>query len=397
MHRVRPRLVVWLLFGLLVLPATVSARVLPAGVPNGAEQATVTGHIDGDKIKVSRKRMGEEMLFSGIDAPEPGECYAKEAADRVKQLLPTGAKVWLEKSGEDRDTKERLLRYVWLPGKDGKHATLLNSKLMREGYAGFDDQHDSPKYFERLDELEQEAKEKERGMWAACGKLHAPAPDPTPTPLLTGMPSDVDRAVVAQIIDGDTINVIPRHGDAFTVQMLLIDTPETRDPNGPIECYGAEASVFAQNTIPVGSPIYLERDVRDTDQDGRHLRYIWDERAGGTAVLYNEEVVRASYAVLATAPPDVKYVEQIRAAQDAAMAEGTGLWSACGGADTPVDPTLPLVGLAPTIGCEPAYPDFCMPILPDLDCVVIPAGYFMVLPPDPYHLDGDHDGIGCEG
>ena len=34
---------------------------------------------------------------------------------------------------------------------------------------------------------------------------------------------------------------------------------------------------------------------------------------------------------------------------------------------------------------------------PDLDCADIPYRNFRVLPPDPHHFDGDHDGIGCEG
>jgi len=49
-------------------------------------------------------------------------------------------------------------------------------------------------------------------------------------------------------------------------------------------------------------------------------------------------------------------------------------------------------------GCSPAYPGVCIPPPPpDLDCRDIPYRRFAVLPPDPHHFDGDHDGIGCEG
>jgi len=48
--------------------------------------------------------------------------------------------------------------------------------------------------------------------------------------------------------------------------------------------------------------------------------------------------------------------------------------------------------------CDPAYPTVCIPPPPpDLDCGDIPYRRFTVLPPDPHHFDGDHDGIGCEG
>lgn len=47
--------------------------------------------------------------------------------------------------------------------------------------------------------------------------------------------------------------------------------------------------------------------------------------------------------------------------------------------------------------CDPAYPTVCIPPPPpDLDCGDISYRDFKVLPPDPHHFDGDHDGIGCE-
>jgi hypothetical protein len=47
--------------------------------------------------------------------------------------------------------------------------------------------------------------------------------------------------------------------------------------------------------------------------------------------------------------------------------------------------------------CSPAYPGVCLPPPPpDLDCGDISARNFRVLRPDPHHLDGDGDGVGCE-
>jgi hypothetical protein len=50
-------------------------------------------------------------------------------------------------------------------------------------------------------------------------------------------------------------------------------------------------------------------------------------------------------------------------------------------------------------GCDPSYPDDCIPPLPpDLDCgdTGVPNNV-KVVPPDPHRLDGDNDGVGCEG
>ena len=51
----------------------------------------------------------------------------------------------------------------------------------------------------------------------------------------------------------------------------------------------------------------------------------------------------------------------------------------------------------PSQGCDPAYPDVCIPPPPpDLDCGDISYRRFRVLSPDPHGFDTDHDGIGCE-
>jgi hypothetical protein len=50
-------------------------------------------------------------------------------------------------------------------------------------------------------------------------------------------------------------------------------------------------------------------------------------------------------------------------------------------------------------GCDPSYPEDCIPPLPpDLNCgdSGVPNNV-EVVPPDPHRLDGDKDGVGCEG
>jgi hypothetical protein len=64
-------------------------------------------------------------------------------------------------------------------------------------------------------------------------------------------------------------------------------------------------------------------------------------------------------------------------------------------------PAAPVPTAAPTLasqtGCDPAYPTVCIPPPPpDLNCADIPFRRFTVLPPDPHHFDGNHNGIGCE-
>ena len=65
------------------------------------------------------------------------------------------------------------------------------------------------------------------------------------------------------------------------------------------------------------------------------------------------------------------------------------------GACLPLAPTTP----PPGGNCHPSYPNNCLPPPPpDLNCggSGVPNNV-KVVPPDPHRLDGDKDGIGCEG
>jgi micrococcal nuclease len=234
------------------------------------------------------------------------------------------------------------------------------------------------------------------------------------------VPRGAQPAALVSVSDGDTIRV--NVGDRVeTVRLILIDTPETHAPNTPPECYGAEATAFLEGLLPVGSALYLETDVSERDRFGRLLRYVWLDR-GGEVYLVNEAMVRAGYAAQSTFPPDVKYEERIQEAARFARQHGYGLWSTCetdakgdtnelGGTaaeltpgerhpGTPVPEQTEVVDPAGGVaGCDPAYPDLCIPPPPpDLDCnYVYDQGFkhIMVLPPDPHNLDGNHGGVGC--
>jgi hypothetical protein len=97
--------------------------------------------------------------------------------------LPVDSTVYLEDEDVD-DDDGHWLRDVWVEGKDGGKAALLNTKLVREGYAGNTVHNkDDGKYFERLSDAQDNAKDAGRGLWGVCGGVHKKIlPTPTPTP-----------------------------------------------------------------------------------------------------------------------------------------------------------------------------------------------------------------------
>jgi endonuclease YncB( thermonuclease family) len=162
------------------------------------------------------------------------------------------------------------------------------------------------------------------GNGRACGELPLGV---APAHWTTDVPRGAEPADLVNVSDGDTIR-INVDGREETLRLILIDTPETQDPNNPPECYGAEATAFLEGLLPVGSELYLETDVSERDRFGRLLRYVWLDR-GDEVYLINEAMVRSGYAAQSTFPPDVKYEERIQEAARFAREHGYGLWSAC--------------------------------------------------------------------
>jgi micrococcal nuclease len=118
---------------------------------------------------------------------------------------------------------------------------------------------------------------------------------------------------VVSVIDGDTI-VVEADGTEGEVRLIGIDTPETG------EAFSGQAKDALEKLVGGGS-VRLETDVESRDQYDRLLAYVW---VGG--LMANAELLRQGLATLYTVPPNVKYVDMLRAAQDEAEAAQLGAW-----------------------------------------------------------------------
>ena len=118
--------------------------------------------------------------------------------------------------------------------------------------------------------------------------------------------------------DGDTI----RLGRLGPVRLIGIDTPEVY---GGVECFGREASRFANRLLPTGTRVRYRVGVEERDRYGRLLAYVWlpDGR------MLNKLLVTEGYAQPLTIAPNVDFADVFRAAARAARQAGRGLWQAC--------------------------------------------------------------------
>jgi len=153
----------------------------------------------------------------------------------------------------------------------------------------------------------------------ACSEGSAVAP--TSTGLLTA------NATVIYVTDGDTIGV-EIDGVEERVRLIGIDTPETKKPNTPVQCFGLEATAFTKSLLPVGTALHVERDVEARDVYGRLLAYIYRSADG---LFVNMEIIGQGYARPLTIPPNVAHANEFVVAARHAEATNVGLWAGCSG------------------------------------------------------------------
>lgn len=133
-------------------------------------------------------------------------------------------------------------------------------------------------------------------------------------------PEATNTATIVRVVDGDTV-LVNTGGEEVKVRLIGVNTPETVDPNSPVEAYGKEASDFTKARLTEGLSVELEYDVQQLDQYGRHLAYLWVD-----GEMFNATLVREGYAQVATYPPNVRYQEVFINEEANAREENKGLW-----------------------------------------------------------------------
>lgn len=159
------------------------------------------------------------------------------------------------------------------------------------------------------------------------------------------IPADAVQVELVEVIDGDTFDVdydLTRGTDYDRIRMIGIDTPETSYSYGnEPECYGDKATNRLESILLSADEIWVERDVDPVDPNDRLLRYVWyvtgtDDHS---VVFLNEQMVEEGFAVARDYPPNVKHQERLDEAEERAIEEGRGMWTACD-ASVSLDPAL---------------------------------------------------------
>lgn len=114
-------------------------------------------HSREDQIKVR---------LIGIDTPElrpEAECFALEARDYLRRMLPEGAEVWIMSDRESVDQYGRSLLYLWT--MDDRS---VNLSMVADGYATALNIPPSNTYWRQFDVAEASARQANLGLWGFC-------------------------------------------------------------------------------------------------------------------------------------------------------------------------------------------------------------------------------------
>ena len=120
-----------------------------------------------------------------------------------------------------------------------------------------------------------------------------------------------------RVVDGNTI--VLNNGER--VRLIGVDTPETKQPQKPVEYFGKEASAFT-NRMVEGKEVRLEYDWQKRDKYNRLLAYVYLK--DGTFI--NAEIVKQGYGHAYSKFP-FKYLEQFRQYEKQARENKRGLWA----------------------------------------------------------------------
>ena len=111
---------------------------------------------DGDSMIVMRDNVKEKVILFGVDCPEKGQDFGKEARDFTDSLVH-GKIVSVKEKGTDR--YKRIIAQVYLP--DGSD---LNQQLVKKGLAWWSDKF-APNDAD-LKRYHDDSKKNHIGLWA---------------------------------------------------------------------------------------------------------------------------------------------------------------------------------------------------------------------------------------
>jgi len=195
-----------------------------------------------------------------------------------------------------------------------------------------------------------------------------------------------DLFAIDYVIDGDSLMLV----NGEEVRLICIDTPE-KGREGYLD-----AKEYLEELV-FGKMVRLVRDVSDRDKYERLLRYVYLEDGS----FVNEMIVKKGYGTVYRYEPDVSLCPVIQSAEDYARRHDLGIWEDSssndggGGNDDNDDDEEEDGQEELDYVCETNYYN-CGDFVTHEEAKIV-FDYCGGVNNDVHYLDGDFDGIPCEG
>lgn len=134
---------------------------------------------------------------------------------------------------------------------------------------------------------------------------------------------------MVHVIDGDTVDIDFADGSVSRIErvrLIGIDTPETKKPNTPVQCFGPEATAHTESLLPEGTPVVVLRDDEARDPYNRLLGYIVRFDDG---LFVNREIIANGFARPLSIEPNITFTVEFARLAATARRQRIGLWGAC--------------------------------------------------------------------
>ena len=123
------------------------------------------------------------------------------------------------------------------------------------------------------------------------------------------------QSVVKEVHDGDTILIENKSNERRKIRLLGIDAFELEQAP-----YGKAAKEFLTMLV-LGKNVCIETDIQKEDIYKRTLGYVFIGKK-----LVNEDILKNGQAILSDFPPNVKYIQRLKAAQIYGRQNMLGIW-----------------------------------------------------------------------
>jgi micrococcal nuclease len=342
-------------------PASGASGDPDSPLPNAAEVVSVVSVTDGDTLQVEfADGTVEPVRLIGVNSPDTNECWDDEAGTALASLIPLDSEIGITTDVSDRDEFDRLLRYVWAGGMS------VNEEMVRRGAAIARRYAPDTAMSERLETAQTEGKEAQLGLWApdACGP-----------------PADADLVVAHVAFDAPGDDNANLNGEWLRIQNSGRNLVDMTGWGIRDESSSNRFEFPPSFSLAPGEQAIIHSGCGD--DFGTILFWC----SVGSAVWNNDGDTAFLTEPNGNTHHDLSY-QGTTTTTTSTTTTTTAPSSSGGGGGSE---------------CHPSYEGACVPVgVSDVDCAggsgdgPYYVGRVTVVGPDPYRLDHDNDGVGCE-